>query len=514
MPLQDLLDVRVTRTIQEDGTTTTIRTTNWQQRGQAHAGQDYQWTGQSIFFLRDHEEMDPSFSRQSRSMQTELDQENDDVLVGEETESESEEPAETLAVLVHGTGFGVLDTGCGRGLVGEETLQRHETELRRHGLEITELEDVPHTFRYGNGSADKSIKRVQLPVFIKGRRMSMRVHVVPGGVPLLISKRFLKALGPQIDLQNNTIVFKQAHVTTELHEKKDGSYQLNLIDLCAPPSSSSHEVDVLEAMEEGGSDGEKDVFTGDFTINPEYNTGEVDQIENDQEAESLEETPSDGVDRNGCSSNETEDNDGENANTLDDAGSNETSDGIMESESDWKEDDAVSLMVFKSEERKKVQNNLVEVLRTKEDEAPTVIEVFCPGRFAEMTESCGLRSQGSFDLSDGWDWTIKEHRDRVEMTIDMGDPDLVIMSPHVGRCHECRPALRWRSRRTRSSSVGRSSRQKPWWHGAASWLGNNEIVASIFFLNTLRQVKPGNIHVSVNCKNDAMDAGLMSQHVQ
>ena len=171
-------------------------------------------------------------------------------------------------------------------------------------------------------------------------------------------------------------------------------------------------------------------------------------------------------------------------------------------------------MVFKSEERKKVQNNLVEVLRTKEDEAPTVIEVFCPGRFAEMTESCGLRSQGSFDLSDGWDWTIKEHRDRVEMTIDMGDPDLVIMSPHVGRCHECRPALRWRSRRTRSSSVGRSSRQKPWWHGAASWLGNNEIVASIFFLNTLRQVKPGNIHVSVNCKNDAMDAGLMSQHVQ
>ena len=87
-------------------------------------------------------------------------------------------------------------------------------------------------------------------MFIKGRRMSMRLHVVPGEVPLLISKRFLKSLGAQIDLEANTVVFKQANVTTDIHERKDGSYQLNLLEIDGPMPSSSPEVDVLEAIGE------------------------------------------------------------------------------------------------------------------------------------------------------------------------------------------------------------------------------------------------------------------------
>lgn len=53
----------------------------------------------------------------------------------------------------------------------------------------------------------------------------------------------------------------------------------------------------------------------------------------------------------------------------------------------------MSLAVFKADDRKKVQQNLLQVLRTHAEEAPTV-EVFCPGRFRAHAEQCGLRSQG------------------------------------------------------------------------------------------------------------------------
>lgn len=33
------------------------------------------------------------------------------------------------------------------------------------------------------------------------------------------------------------------------------------------------------------------------------------------------------------------------------------------------------------------------------------------------------------DLSSGWDWTNRQHREKAEMAIEMSDPDLLIMSP-------------------------------------------------------------------------------------
>ena len=82
---------------------------------------------------------------------------------------------------MHPAGFGVVDTGCGRGVsvIGEDTLQRYEQALTKHGLFVGELTSKPHRFRYGNGSADTSHRRVQLPIFIRGREMQMKLHVEP-----------------------------------------------------------------------------------------------------------------------------------------------------------------------------------------------------------------------------------------------------------------------------------------------------------------------------------------------
>ena len=65
----------------------------------------------------------------------------------EEPPSDDEPGEETACNLVHPAGFGAVDTGCGCGVVGEETLVKHEQALKRHGLHVEELESKPHRFR-------------------------------------------------------------------------------------------------------------------------------------------------------------------------------------------------------------------------------------------------------------------------------------------------------------------------------------------------------------------------------
>ena len=98
--------------------------------------------------------------------------------------------------------------------------------------------------------------------------------------------------------------------------------------------------------------------------------------------------------------------------------------------------------MFKASEKKQIIQNLTEVLKSSPDASPTMIEVFCPGRFKELAEKFGVRCQASFDLSGGWDWRVKEHRKRAEEIIALADPDLLVMSPPCGplsRLQECTP---------------------------------------------------------------------------
>ena len=173
----------------------------------------------------------------------------------EEGMDDGEEVSECL--LTHPAGFGVLDTGCGRGIVGEVTLRKHEIALNKTGLRITELKMKPQRFRYGNGSTDEAIRRVQIPCYLRGKLMGMKVYVVPGKVPLLISKKFLKGLGAKMDLEKNTLVLNGLEV--EMHEPPDGSYQLNLMD--GIPTQ-----DVMAVTDKGPGDDSSDEDEGQWCV--------------------------------------------------------------------------------------------------------------------------------------------------------------------------------------------------------------------------------------------------------
>eukprot|EP00913_Durusdinium_trenchii_P028931 g27126.t1 len=272
VPLQELCDSRSTHLFKEDGSQAVHFSHNWKARGEAHKDIGVEWTGRTVFYMKDlpFTPIDEEIDMLAQAYKDELDTAQDEALkesgsedsMMEETDEEAEYlDGETIVALVHAAGHGVVDTRCGRGLVGEKTLQRHEKVLNEHGYEIKEMLHQPHKFRYGNSAVDVSHRTVQIPVFLAGVQLWLRVHVVPGGAPLLISKRFMKCLGAIIDMRQGQVTFTRAHLAVPLLEQRDGSYQINLLDFQKPPKIKDAEVEVLAT-----DLGEEDEEEGDLNV--------------------------------------------------------------------------------------------------------------------------------------------------------------------------------------------------------------------------------------------------------
>ena len=405
--LSSLSPARLTVMTDMGGETEEQYTPNWKNALETHRQNQYLWTGRTIFYkLENHQDPDEDeVTAENATIQEENDMEKDEVMILEETsDDEAESQTDEVACnLVHAAGYGVVDTGCGRGLVGEETLVRHQRELERFGKEIKELPAKMHTFRYGNGSADQTARRVELPAFVGGKELRVRLHVVPGAVPLLLSKRLLKSLGAKIDMTDNKMSLSKAGVSVDLLELKDGSYQINLLDKDQPTNLETQEVDVLNVNKVN------DKWSAHGLTADEYH-----QIMMDQRDEAY---PPDSDDSN----------DGYPHLPLEDV---PVMQGMMME--DDLVDDPGTMGVFKHQDRKGLQSNMTEVLSTRKAEALSIMEIFSPRRFADLAEHFGMVSRGSFDLSEGWDFNIRDHRRQAEDAVRMVDPDLLTMCPPCG----------------------------------------------------------------------------------
>ena len=111
-------------------------------------------------------------------------------------------------------GKGVIDTGCSRFLIGQNTLEKWEQMLtRRWGLSTQRIQLAKAmTFRFGNDETLETRPLAVLPVGMAGVNGLLRVYVVAGGAPLLLSKGFLRDLGCHIDLGRGHLFFEKLGV--------------------------------------------------------------------------------------------------------------------------------------------------------------------------------------------------------------------------------------------------------------------------------------------------------------
>ena len=136
-------------------------------------------------------------------------------------------------MLISSPGFGVLDSGCGRTIIGKATLLEFERLWKQQGVVIPQPVSEVHQFRFGNGHVETSTESVCIPVWLAGKRGSIRAAIVSGSAPLLISRTALKALQASIDFHNDELrVFNE--VVIPLKTNAAGQYVIQLMQDSSP----------------------------------------------------------------------------------------------------------------------------------------------------------------------------------------------------------------------------------------------------------------------------------------
>ena len=89
-------------------------------------------------------------------------------------------------------GFGIVDSGCSRTLIGQETLNSFLRLFHDLKLPAPETKSETNLFRFGNGSEEWSERVVTMPTGIFGRRGSIEAAIIKGNAPLLLSRATMR----------------------------------------------------------------------------------------------------------------------------------------------------------------------------------------------------------------------------------------------------------------------------------------------------------------------------------
>ena len=119
-------------------------------------------------------------------------------------------------------GKGVINTGCSRFLIGQNTLEKWEQMLtRRWSLSTQRIQLAKAmTFRFGFDETLETRTLAILPVGIAGVNGVLRAYVVPRAAPLLLSKEFLRDLGCHINLGRGHLFFEKLRERTVVTSKQ------------------------------------------------------------------------------------------------------------------------------------------------------------------------------------------------------------------------------------------------------------------------------------------------------
>ncbi|CAK9019751.1 Putative transposon protein [Durusdinium trenchii] len=133
---------------------------------------------------------------------------------------------ETEVLLVSSPGFAVLDSGCGKTIIGRSTLAAFQEIWRQHGVPQPAEKPEQNCFRFGNGEQEVSQTIVDLPVFLAGRPGYVKAAVVKGKAPLLLSRPALQKLQARLDFDRDRLTLFEGQFEVPLEVNSAGQYTI------------------------------------------------------------------------------------------------------------------------------------------------------------------------------------------------------------------------------------------------------------------------------------------------
>ena len=131
------------------------------------------------------------------------------------------------ASLISSPGYGVVDSGCGKTLIGEETLRDMETLLG--GRQVTKTFQR-NSFRFGNGEAEDSTTSACIPVAINGKIGRINAAIIRGKAPLLLGRPTLEKLCMTVDFAKGEAQILDQDSRVPLERNSAGQLLLRLVD--------------------------------------------------------------------------------------------------------------------------------------------------------------------------------------------------------------------------------------------------------------------------------------------
>ena len=373
---------------------------------------------------------------------------------------------ETL--LVSSPGFGVIDSGCGKTIIGRETLEDFKQMWSQMGINCPSVELETNHFKFGNGQRETSSEVIPMPVRIAGRSGVIRAAIVQGRAPLLISRSALQKLKATLNFHEGTLTLFGDAITIPLQTNTAGQFTLNVLSASEPSGRREVQFNEVLTMQQCSDQSSVDPnleHAGDALDSPEpkhepiaqehscighsasEECGNLDLSVWSREDSHLTLTPITGkscpfwhrvhrrvihdLDTGSVISDETIDHHSKDKRTY----LRPMPKGVVRVRTDFhfspqELTSAIECLPVQ------VARQLRSQIRTAPKEAGTMVdgkrflvaEVFSPPRFAPVATSLGFSAR-SYDLKQGCDLSQSQQRHEVQQFLADHPPDLLVLCP-------------------------------------------------------------------------------------
>ena len=143
----------------------------------------------------------------------------------------------------------VLDSGCGKTIIGENTLSEFRKLWDAAGVPQPEAQKEINHFRYGNGHSEVSSELVAMPVTLAQHSGVIRAAVVKGDAPLLLSRPAMKTLGAEMDFNKDELRLFSGAATIPMEVNKAGQYMVDVVKNLTCHASEISAVEHMTSLE-------------------------------------------------------------------------------------------------------------------------------------------------------------------------------------------------------------------------------------------------------------------------
>ena len=146
-----------------------------------------------------------------------------------------------LSFVFHGAvaneGVALVDTAAQHGLIGANTLQRHDRLLQdRFGIRVQWTNEHGGSVR-GVCGQEETTRICYIPIGLGGKSGVLRVQVVPGDIPMLLPAYLLTDLEAVIDMKNCMIMFLKIGVSLKMTRQSTGHVSIGVCELVSMVST-------------------------------------------------------------------------------------------------------------------------------------------------------------------------------------------------------------------------------------------------------------------------------------